>query len=101
MIETHPAHVRPSDSREMCASPRVLLLSSHLLTVRMLVYNELLPSLTAHASVRVWALSGAQRSFAQLCRMASAGAEAEAFPEVRPFREYLNLLRRFNELVLD
>jgi hypothetical protein len=101
MIETHPPRVRPLGSCETSVSPRVLLLSSHLLTDRMLVYNELLPSLTAHASVRVWALSGAQRSFVQLCRAASAGVEAEAFPEVRPFREYLNLLRRLNELVWD
>jgi hypothetical protein len=101
MIETYSPRVRPSDSRETSAWPRVLLLSSSFFTDRMLVYNELLPSLTAHASVRLWALSGVQRSFVQLCRAASAGAEAEAFPEVRPFREYLNLLRRLNELVWD
>jgi hypothetical protein len=87
MIETHVPHV--------------LLLSSHLLTDRMLVYNQLLPALTASASVRIWALSGAQRRFVQLCRTASAAAEAEAFPEIRPFRHYLNILRRLNELVWD
>jgi hypothetical protein len=67
----------------------------------MLVYNELLSSLTAQANVRIWALSGSQRSFVQLCQAASAEVTTEAFPEIRPFRHHLNMLRRLNELVWD
>ena len=101
VIETHSPRVRPLGSRATSPSLRVLLLSSHLLSDRMLVFNELLPSLTARANVRIWALSGAQRSFVQLCQAASRQVKTEEFPEIRPFPHYLNILRRVNELVWD
>ena len=98
---TQPSRVKPFRSGEARALPQVVILSSSLLTDRILIYNDLLPTLTARARVRIWALSAAQPSFVQLCRAASPEAETEAFPEVRPFRERINLLRRLNELVWD
>lgn len=78
----------------------LLILSSSLLTDRMLLFSGALERLSQQAQVRVWATSAA----------GPAGGDAwvecpvpvEPFPEVRPYKEFpFNYLRRLNDAVWD
>lgn len=81
----------------MTHSP-VLLLTSSLLTDRMLTYSEAIGAIAASGPVVVWATS-ARRDNAQ--PWGEVDATVEAMPEVAGFREYVNLLRRVNEYAWD
>ena len=79
---------------------KVLLLSSSLLTDRMMIYTKFLDVLSGSVDVKVWATSaGHPRSQAW---WSNSRAVVETFPEVRPFKQYPhNYLRRLNEYVWD
>ena len=72
----------------------MLLLSSSLLTERMLLYTDCLPMLRERASVTLWSTStGGDDDQAADVR--------EPFPRISPYREYYNVLRRLNEFTWD
>ncbi len=78
--------------------PRVLVLTTTLMTDRMILYTSFLPTLRQHAEVEVWAKSydSAQHVWQDL------DATVCGFPETFPYREFpYNYLRRLNEFVWD
>ena len=82
------------------AKASALLLSSSLLTDRMMLYSDLLTTLTEKADVTVWATSRNDESSAPVWQGTSA--RVERFPVVHPFREFpYNYLRRLNEFTWD
>jgi hypothetical protein len=79
---------------------QILVLSTSLLTDRVLLYTQFLNRLDQGASVTVWANSVRLPQQRELWR--SSTANIEEFPHVRPFREFpYNFLRRLNEFVWD
>ena len=79
--------------------PRILILSSSLLTERMFLHSSFGRTIAGQAEVHLWTTSATN-----LERMPgdTAGIGIAPFPAVRPFREYpYNYLRRFNEYVWD
>lgn len=84
-------------SRADAQQLRVLALSSSLLTDRMLLYSDFLPTLEREAEVNLWATSANNDTHQFL-----PTDVVERFPAVKPFKEFpYNYLRRFNELVWD
>lgn len=80
--------------------PRVLILSTSMLTDRILLHTELLETLAAGASIDVWANPNSSHAPARL--WAGCPASVETFPEVLPFREFpYNVLRRLNDFAWD
>ena len=80
--------------------PTALLLSSSLLTDRMMLYSDFLTSLRERADITVWATSRASANAENL--WSGAPVTAEPFPHVGPFREFpYNYLRRLNEFTWD
>jgi len=73
-----------------------LVLSSSLLTERMLVHTEFLDVLGARGSIAMWTMGRALRDGER------AGARVEAFPEIHPYREFpYYYLRRLNDFAWD
>jgi len=90
-----PEIAHPSDT-----SAKALLLSSSLLTDRMMLYSDFLTTLSQRASVSVWATSRSHQATESL--WSDAPVTAEPFPHVGPFREFpYNYLRRLNEFTWD
>src|SRR4051812_44513115 len=82
------------------AGPGVVVLTSSLLTDRMLLYTRFLDVLNDGASATVWATTAREERFRSLWD--ASPAAVERFPAVRPFREFPhNYLRRLNEYVWD
>lgn len=80
--------------------PRIIILTTSLLTDRMFLYSNCLSHLAANADVEVWATSQATSEPAQV--WSQSPVSVFPFPEVRPFREYPhNFLRRMNERAWD
>jgi hypothetical protein len=80
--------------------PRVVVLSSSLLTDRMFRYTGFMRTLAENARPSIWAMSARKGEERQWGRDASV--DVETFPQVRGFREYpYNYLRRLNEYVWD
>jgi hypothetical protein len=80
--------------------PRLVVMTSSLLTDRMFLHTGLLDALSENFSVEVWATSARNPRLRQLWN--SAEAVVEEFPEVHPFKEFPhNQLRRLNESVWD
>jgi hypothetical protein len=80
--------------------PRILILSSSLLTDRVFLHTEVLSSLRAEASTTVWATSAGRAEVREL--WATASARVEEFPEVFPFKGFpYNDLRRLNDFLWD
>lgn len=78
---------------------KALLLSSSLLTDRMMLYSDLLPALAETAEATIWATS---RASGAASVWSNAAATVEPFPAVAPFREFpYNYLRRLNEFTWD
>jgi hypothetical protein len=77
--------------------PAFLLLSTSLLTHRVLGHSSLLDTLGGEAAVRVWTMSAAGSA-----ALERDDVRVEDFPRVKPFREFpYNYLRRFNEFAWD
>lgn len=74
---------------------QILVLSSSLLTDRMIMHGGLLPTLATHHEVEVWAASARHAEFA--ATWSAVPARVRPLPEVRHFREVHNYLRRVNE----
>jgi hypothetical protein len=78
----------------------ILILSSSLLTDRMLLHTGVLEELRREGPVRVWATSARNDRYQDLWQ--ASPAKVEEFPQVRPFKEFpYNYLRRLNEFVWD
>jgi hypothetical protein len=75
----------------------VLILSSSLLTQRMLVHSGVLDAMARNASVTLWTMDQGSSK-----ETIGGGARVEGFPAIRPFREFpYNYLRRLNEFTWD
>ncbi len=80
--------------------PEVLLLSTSLLTDRILIHTRFREVLGEDATVRVWASSMRNPRCHPI--WSRGPGEVEEFPEVFPFKEFPhNLLRRMNEFAWD
>lgn len=92
-----------SGNDETAAGARsVLMLSSSLLTDRMMLYSRLLTDLADRARTTVWASSSNDAPSIDDSVWGEAPATVETFPEVGPFREFpYNYLRRLNEFAWD
>ncbi len=93
--------LRPANDETGHCRPEVLLLSTSLLTDRMLFQTRFLDVLAAATAVRVWTSSVHQP---RPSREASAAGPiaVQEFPKVRPFREFpYNYLRRLDEFAWD
>lgn len=78
----------------------VLVLSSSLLTDRMLLHSGFIDELNEFAPVEVWATSAGNPKFLEAWR--GSQAKIAKFPEVLSFREFPhNYLRRLNEYTWD
>jgi hypothetical protein len=87
-------HARLAGARES----RILLLSSSLLTDRMLLHTAWLRALGDRATV--WATSYAEARYRD--EWSTHSSTVEQFPEVLPFRDFpFNHLRRLNEFAWD
>jgi CDP-Glycerol:Poly(glycerophosphate) glycerophosphotransferase len=86
---------RPEAKQE----PRILLLSSSLLTDRMLQHTQLLEILNTSVSAEVWAMSARNPRFKGV--WGRVPTRVREFPEFGPFREIYNYARRLNEFVWD
>jgi hypothetical protein len=100
VIEQRQVQVLPQNSVEHGKKDYVLLLSSSLLTDRMLLHTQCLKALSKDVRFSVWATSARD---ADLCEAwKSASVAVEPFPEIHPFREVPhNYLRRLNDFVWD
>ena len=79
---------------------RFLLLSSSLLVDRVLLYTELVPSLSRCGEVIIWAGSASDDNYSTVWN--SLDAEVEHLPAVEPFRAFpYTYLRRLNEYAWD
>jgi len=80
---------------------RVVVLSSSLLTDRMLFHTEFLPALRPAAEVKLWTMS-ARQSESAILQAGMMADDIEPFPAIKPFKEFpYNYLRRLNDLVWD
>lgn len=78
----------------------VVVLSSSLLTDRMLLNTNFVPELAKHLRVRLWTMSARNGDFTPPRH--TEGSVVEPFPEVRPFKTFPhNYGRRLNEAVWD
>jgi hypothetical protein len=81
--------------------PEIVVLSSSLLTDRMMLHTRFLNVLCETSTVRVWATSASNPRFHEEWG-AKAPAVVEEFPSIRSFREFpYNYLRRLNEFAWD
>jgi hypothetical protein len=80
--------------------PEVVILSTSLLTDRMLLHTAFMDVLCREATVRVWATSAQNPRFQKMWN--AVPARIESFPDVQSFREFpYNYLRRLNEFTWD
>ena len=78
---------------------QVLLLTSSMLTDRMLFYSNFLNTLNSGAETKIWATS---HTSTRESEETESDHRVENFPSVLPFREFpYNYLRRMNEFVWD
>lgn len=96
--ERADSELRPQPSGER---PRVLVLTTSLLTDRMLLYTDFLPTLGRVADVTIWASSQKNPSNQEAWN-GMAGVRVEPFPEVGHYPQVPhNYLRRLNDFVWD
>lgn len=80
--------------------PKLVVLSSSLLTERMLLYSSFLPAIEKKASVHIW--TTASRNLQQPKATNGNHIIVESFPAIQPFKEFpYNYLRRLNEFTWD
>jgi hypothetical protein len=100
VIEQHSLQSSATNAIDRENKNYVLLLSSSLLTDRMLLHTQCLEVLRKDVSLSVWATSARDAQFREAWK--SASVQAEPFPEIYPFKEIPhNYLRRLNEYVWD
>jgi hypothetical protein len=88
-----------SDKVQEMTTSSILIMSTSLLTDRMLLYTEFLNNLKRVARPVVWAASNESHSKRI---WSTTPAEIEDFPPIRPFKEFpYNILRRLNEFTWD
>src|SRR5882672_4340575 len=79
--------------------PKVLILTSSLLTDRMLLYSGCLEKLNENCHVRVWATSARNKESSP---WTASPAEVQEFPSVCEFKEFpYNFARRLNDFTWD
>lgn len=90
----------PSVTSAPAAAPRIVVLSSSLLTERMLLYSSFLPAIQQRAALHLWTTSPRNLNYKDQAGLTEI--EVEHFPEVLPFKEFpYNYLRRLNEWTWD
>lgn len=98
-VRTHYRHARRARVSGGSAS-RFLVLSSSLLTDRMLLHTQFIDALDDFGNVEVWATSARNQKFLESWN--TSNAKVSEFPGVLPFREFPhNYLRRLNEYAWD
>ena len=81
---------------------KILILSSSLLTDRILRYSGCLKTLTEHAETHIWTASADHETGREAWQAYSESVQASPFPEVRAYRQIpFNYLRRMNEFAWD
>lgn len=97
----HPLALdRACPVRPFIVKPKIVILTTSLLTDRMLLYSDCLARLREDADVEVWASSA--RNSGQRGVWDSSPVHARPFPVVLSFREFPhNFLRRVNERAWD
>jgi hypothetical protein len=94
---THTSMIANTAGKE---KKRILVLTSSLLTDRMLLHTQLLKVLAQKSSLSIWATSAGEPQFRAAWK--SVPVEVEPFPHIFPFREMpYNYLRRLNDFVWD
>jgi len=78
--------------------PKVVILSSLLLTDRTILYNNFLPALSKHAEVYLWPTSADLPPFNKLD---IENVKVEKYPVVGEMKYSLTFLRRFNDYTWD
>src|SRR5262245_59796175 len=99
-----PRNCRPQPNKHSLIKPkskiRTVILSSSLLTERLLLYSSLLPALEDQAQTSIWTTSERNLDFGGANGIAPIAIEP--FPAIRPFKEFpFNYLRRLNEFAWD
>ena len=97
-----PAYPESSFDRGVVAErmPRILVMSTSLLTDRVFLFTEFLNELNTASTALVWASSFGNPRFRS--EWNNCPAAVDAFPEVRPYKQFpYNFLRRLNEFVWD
>lgn len=81
---------------------KILILSTSLLTDRMLRYSRCLEILNEQAEVHIWTASADHETGRQVWAEDAGEARVDSFPEVRAFRQFpYNYARRMNEFAWD
>jgi len=80
------------------ALPKVVILSSNVLTDRMMLYNEFLQVLSKKAEIIIWPVAWTEHAYQDL---SVDNVKVEAFPKVSEMKFRLALLRRLNDYVWD
>jgi len=81
---------------------RVLVLSSSLLTDRVIIYSNFIKTLQANMDVTVWASSLKPNISKNVWDCFSNEATVESFPEIFSFKEFPhNYLRKLNDMIWD
>src|SRR5262245_12337161 len=80
--------------------PKTVILSSSLLTERILLYSSFLQAIEERMATEIWTTSKKNLDFKN--GNGRSQLAVEPFPEVKPFKEFpYNHLRRLNEFVWD
>lgn len=100
LVETTKFNPAKNGNRRTATKPKLLLLTSSLLTDRMMLYSGFLDQLAKRSQIKIWATSYSN----PLCREmweGKTGVEIEEFPAVKQFPLPYNYLRRLNEFAWD
>lgn len=88
------------NQQNSAAKPKILLLTSSLLTDRMMLYSNFLDELVIGSQVKIWSTSYANPFYREMWE-SRTNIEVEEFPAVEEFRRFFNYLRRLNEFARD
>lgn len=86
--------------RQSSVKPKILVLTSSLLTDRMFFYSGFLDELAEQGQVEIWATSYTNPQYRQMWD-GKKGVRVAEFPPVSEFPRPLNYLRRLNEFIWD
>lgn len=81
---------------------KILVLSTSLLTDRMLRYSKCLSMLNQSAEVHIWTASAEHQVGQDAWQKSAGSAQVKPFPKVEPYRQFpFNYVRRMNEFAWD
>jgi len=100
LTETVKSKATESHRCPTAAKPKLLLLTSSLLTDRMMLYSSFFEELASRSQIKIWATSCANPLFREMWESLE-NIEVEEFPAVEEFPRIFNYLRRLNEFAWD